>query len=357
MSNNGNEQNITSKFKKRIFSLPTLVSFGMAIIFLYFLATRFELDWGQMWQSIRSMDPWKYLLALALYYTSFIFRGIRWQILSRNAGLDEAAGAKMPGVTQFSQMIIMGWFVNSVAWLRLGDAYRAYALSDKARTRFSWSLGTIFAERIMDMATVFLLIAVGATVYVVTSELTSSGELAIAAAFGLAVLLLAALVIMKFYGTRIARLLPKRFEETYHRFHSGTIGSFRKLPMPFLLSIIGWLLEIARLYFVVQALGMEISLPLVIIAALGHAILSTVPTPGGVGAVEPGLTGLLVLELTRHNAATVAIVDRSITYLSVIVFGGIMFFFWQLAGARAGRLAVSGKTAGGAGETAAADGS
>lgn len=104
------------------------------------------------------------------------------------------------------------------------------------------------------------------------------------------------------------------------------MGSFKsQLPYMLILGLAGWLLEMARLYFVVQALGLDIGLALIPVVALGHAILSTVPTPGGAGAVEPGMIGLLLLSLDRSNAASVAIVDRSITYVSVIVIGGLIF--------------------------------
>ena len=55
-----------------------------------------------------------------------------------------------PSLWKFSQLILIGWFVNSIAWLRLGDAYRAYALSEDSDKKFSWSLGTVFAERMVD---------------------------------------------------------------------------------------------------------------------------------------------------------------------------------------------------------------
>ena len=90
-----------------------------------------------------------------------------------------------------------------------------------------------------------------------------------------------------------------------------------------------------------QALGFDIPLSLVLVAALGHAILSTVPTPGGIGAVEPGVTGLLILGMTRHDAASVALLDRSITYLSVIVIGGIIFLIWNINRSRRKRTPLS----------------
>ena len=319
--------------RQRVFSPYTLLSLAIAIAFLFFLAVRFDLDWEQTWNNIKALDPLLYVLALLLYYLSFAFRGLRWRILSRSAGIEEIPDARTPSAWRYSQLIIIGWFVNSVAWLRLGDAYRAYALSDEARTGFSWSLGTIFGERVMDMIAVFVLIVVGALAFSLTADFSGTVYV-VGAAFVMALALIGVLVVMRGYGPRLARLLPDRLERAYRRFHVGALGSFGELRLPFLLSFIGWILEVGRLYFVVQALDFDVSLSLILIAALGHALLSTVPTPGGVGAVEPGVTGLLVLEMARHDAVSVALVDRSITYLSIIVIGGLVFLAWNLTRSR-----------------------
>ena len=321
--------------RQRVLSPYTLLSLAIAIAFLYFLAVRFDLDWEQTWSNIKDLDPMLYALGLLLYYLSFVFRGVRWRILSRSAGIEEIPDARTPSAWRYSQLIIIGWFVNSVAWLRLGDAYRAYALSDEARTGFSWSLGTIFGERVMDMIAVFVLIVVGALAFSFSLTADSSGTVyVVGAAFVMALALLGVLAVMRGYGPRLARLLPDRLEQAYRRFHDGALGSFGELRLPFLLSFVGWILEVGRLYFVVQALGFDVPLSLILIAALGHALLSTVPTPGGVGAVEPGVTGLLALEMARHDAASVALVDRSITYLSIIVIGGLVFLAWNLTRSR-----------------------
>ncbi len=315
--------------RRRIFSLPTLLSLGVAVAFIIFLATSFDVDWSQTWGNVRGMDPLLYSLALILYYVSFAFRGLRWKVLARNAGKQDGTDAHLPSAFAFSQLIVIGWFVNAVAWLRLGDAYRAYALSEESRGGFSWSLGTVLAERITDMVTVFVLIVVAALAFSATSDSSGSAYIVLAA-FAMSLTLVILLAAMKGFGGRIARFLPGRFGDAYQQFQVGALGSFKQLPVVFLLSLTGWLLEAARLYFVVLALDLSITLPLVLVVALGHAILSTVPTPGGVGAVEPGVTGLLMLGLERHDAVSIALVDRSITYLSVIVLGGLVFLLWQL---------------------------
>ncbi|MDE2768951.1 MAG: flippase-like domain-containing protein, partial [Chloroflexota bacterium] len=55
------------------------------------------------------------------------------------------------------------------------------------------------------------------------------------------------------------------------------------------------------------------------------------PTPGGLGAVEGGLLGLMrLIGVGGGVAGAVAIVDRVITYWSVILTGGLLFVFTRL---------------------------
>ena len=279
------------------------------------------------------MDPWMYAAGLVLYYLSFVFRGMRWRLLARNAGIDKEPGARLPSSLECARLIVIGWFVNAIAWLRLGDAYRAYGLSQDARGSFPKSLGTVLAERALDMGAILAILAVAAVLLTATHRSTTSTYLLVAA-LALAVGVTGLLLLMRFWGVRLAKFLPHRLEQSYHRFHEGTLGSFKNLPALTLLGLIGWSLEIARLYFVIQALDLSISFPLLTVVALGHAILSTVPTPGGVGAVEPGVTGLLVISLDRSDAVAVTLLDRSITYVSVIVIGGLAFALRQVQQAR-----------------------
>ena len=320
----------TDSLRRRVLSLPTLLSFGIAAAFILFLATGVDLDWGETWDNIRSMDPWLYAVAAVLYYISFIFRGARWRILAINAAARrDGEDIRVPSTLGMSQLILIGWFVNSIAWLRLGDAYRAHAFAEDSNSSFSWSLGTVLAERILDMVAVAVIMAISVAAVALTIGFSGSKYILIIPLI-MVVGAIALVGLMVKFGARLAGLLPRRIESAYHRFHEGTLGSFDQLPAVMALGTIGWLLEMGRLYFVLQALGIEIGLPLTAVVALGHAILSTVPTPGGVGAVEPGVTGLLLIKLSRPDAAAAAILDRSITYVSVIAVGGLVFLLRQV---------------------------
>ena len=153
--------------KRKLFSTPSLISFLIAAAFIYFLTHRFDVDWKQTWSNISDIHLGYYLLGLMLYYLSFIFRGIRWKILTQNAEeKDHSNYTSELTITSLSQIVLMGWFVNAVTWLRLGDAYRAYALSQRSGASFPWSLGTILSERVLDMVTVFALLVMGIVIFV-----------------------------------------------------------------------------------------------------------------------------------------------------------------------------------------------
>ena len=151
-------QNIS--LKRRFLSLPSLLPFAVAAVLLLLLMTRFNLDWAATWANIRDINIWLYLAALGMYFASFWFRGRRWQLLARNTGAITGDTGRVPSTLRTSQFILVGWFVNSVMWLRLGDAYRAYLFAKASKGSFSWSLGTIVAERISDIATILVVLVV-----------------------------------------------------------------------------------------------------------------------------------------------------------------------------------------------------
>ena len=71
--------------KKKVLSFPTLMSFLIGGVLIYFLSSRFNLDWSQMFSHIKEMNIFSYVCALFLYYVSFVFRGVRWRVLGLNA--------------------------------------------------------------------------------------------------------------------------------------------------------------------------------------------------------------------------------------------------------------------------------
>ncbi len=340
----------------RVFSVPTLVSLALAGAFLAFLATRLEVDPAATWQQLRSANPLYLLLAVAIHYTTFLFRGLRWKLLLNNAA---APGERQARTLQCARMVLLGWFANSVAWLRLGDAYRAYLYHEDNGAPFVRTVGSIVSERLLDAATVVILLVL-CLPFIVGPGLGLGLGLAwtvTATAAGLLVLLVVAILAVAAFGhdgpatvllTRYTSWLPARFTAwvafRFRQFRDGAIQSLRRVPLAALWGLLGWLAEIARLYLVTQALGLDLSLALVVFLTLANSLLTLVPTPGGIGAVEAGLGGLLkqLTTLSTPAALALVLVDRAISYLSVIVTGAVLFILRWLLGRRGDRRGSTG---------------
>jgi len=97
-----------------------------------------------------------------------------------------------------------------------------------------------------------------------------------------------------------------------------------------------WLLEGMRLLLVFAALNVSVdsitSFPYaaMLFFALGTAVLTTIPlTPGGLGVVQGGLLGVMVLlGLAKNDAGDVVLMDSLLSYYSIAIIG---FFVYLLS--------------------------
>ncbi len=325
---------------RRVFSLPTLLSiaFGLAVIgFLLWRVLDFE--WNEFTAHLIGINWWLFALGVLLYYVSFWFRGWRWRIIYSAAERSAENGARKdsssaPSTLTMSGLILSGWFINSVMFFRIGDAYRGWALSDRTSSQTSTALGTVFAERVQDMAVVLILVVVSAIWVLLVDGFAASGRIVDAAVIVVAIAAVLVLVLfivlaaMNAADERLTRLVPERFRDQYRNFRDGTLNSFRggRIPTQITLGILGWLMEVARFYFVAQAMGLDMAMSIAMFAALANAIMTTIPVPGGLGFVETALVTLLLLTGLNHtDAFTLALLDRSISWLSVVAVGGLVF--------------------------------
>lgn len=300
----------------------------------------FGINLGETWDAVRSANPFYYALAILSYYIAFLLRGWRWQIMVRNIGIDTKAGEKVPSVRSCTEFIMLGWFGNTLTIARLGDAYRSWLLSQETKIGFSRSFGTIVAERMIDVATVAVLLAISVALFIAGIESGERSWILVSLGFttGLFLLALVFLMAMVKFGKRIAVKLPSRFNDIYKLIHDGTMGSFRRLPLLFLISAVLWIIDSFRLLLVLQAVDAQIdmtmiqTLAFILFASLAQSVLTTIPfTPGGLGFVEAGFTGILTPVLNSVSLATaITLLERSITYASIVVFGGILFITRQI---------------------------
>jgi uncharacterized protein (TIRG00374 family) len=318
--------------RRKFLSRQTAISFAVLGGLLALVLARFDVDWGETWDLMLHMNPIWYVAAVLAHYTTFIFRGARWRLLLRSASRKAGVPFEERHALYFGRIILMSWFANSVTFFRMGDAYRAYVYSEDTKSSFPRAAGTVLADRLVDMSVVGTLMGAGLLILMIGGQITPPIIL-VAAAAGLLALIAVGLTGMLLARRLVTLLLPKKLADLYHRFHDGTMGSFGSLHWVFGLGLLGWLSEVGRLLFVIKALDLSVALGLVVFAPMANGLLSAIPlTPGGLGIVETGVSGLLQLELTVELAVAVALVDRTISYLSIIATGGVVFAINQLRG-------------------------
>lgn len=285
---------------------------------------------------------WLFLLAFAIYYSSFPVRALRWKLLLENVGYHKKQGVHLPSFLHINKILYLSWFANVIVPAKLGDIYRAYLLRQEADVSTTRTFGTVLAERILDLIGLLLLF-ISAILISLRGQLPYMLELALRVCLVLVVGLIVGLVVLRVFREQIGRLVPARFREHYVHFQEGTLGSFKRLHLLAPLTLMVWTMESLRFMCVAVAVGLLVGDPLHVFAAalfiaLGESLLTTVPlTSGGVGFVEAGMFAMIWLFVPHTGAAqnlagATILLDRLISLVSVLVFGGILFFFTIVLG-------------------------
>lgn len=107
-------------------------------------------EWYRVGDALQRAD-WRYLLPAGLALFGYLLaRSARWRVLLG------------PGVelTQTFSVINIGYLVSNVLPFRLGDPARAVAIGLDGKVKISTALTTVVVERVLDMLTVVILLAV-----------------------------------------------------------------------------------------------------------------------------------------------------------------------------------------------------
>ncbi len=329
---------------RRLVSWRTIVPLVVVIVFFVLAAQHLslELSVGSIASALVRANVWLFLAAFGVYYCNFPVRTLRWKLLLENVGYRKAQGVHLPGFWQLMKILYLSWFANVVVPAKLGDVYRAYLLRQDADVSISRSFGTVLAERILDLVALLLLF-LSSILISLHGQLPDQLELALRIGLALVLGLMIGLVVLRVYREQIGRLVPARFRAQYVQFQEGTLGSFRRLHLLAPLTVAVWLVESWRFLLVALAAGLLSGDPLHLLTAalfiaLGESLLTTVPlTSGGVGFVEAGMFAMILLftpdTAAAHNtAASAVLLDRLISLVSILLFGGILFLFTMVLG-------------------------
>jgi uncharacterized protein (TIRG00374 family) len=292
---------------------------------------------GEFWEVVKSANYWWILPGIAVYFVGVWVRAWRWHYLLKPI-------KEIPTRTMFP-ITTIGYMGNNIYPARAGEVLRAVILKRREGVPVSASLATIIVERIFDgvvmLAFVFINLPELAKLTGGSGFVGNIQQVAIygTAAFvaALVIFLLAAmfpLVTAKIGQWFIDRVLPARLREKVsgimHRFLDGlaSLRSPLNILMVFVTSVIIWLLETGKYWFVMHAFNFSVSFFALMLMNGIVNLATTLPSaPGYVGTFDaPGIALLGAYNIPQGIAASYTIVLHAALWFPITALGAYYYF-------------------------------
>jgi uncharacterized protein (TIRG00374 family) len=307
---------------------------GVAVsVFFVWLALR-GLELSQVWGYLRTANYWWIVPGIAIYFVAVWARTWRWHYLLRPV--------KTIPLHRLFPIVCIGYFGNNVFPARLGEVFRAIALRATEQVSISTSLATIIIERVFD-GLVMLLFVFLALPFVGSEHIPPIYRTTIILAsvfFGAALLIFLwmamdrarALAVYRFLADRI---IPTRFRSPldgfYERFLAGLdfLRSPRDVLMVFATSVVIWLTETVKYWFVMHAFPFSVSfIGLMLMNGVVNLTTTLPSAPGYIGTFEVGARVLEALGVDYGLAFGYTIVLHAALWFPITLLGA--YYAWRL---------------------------
>ena len=295
-----------------------------------FLAFR-GLHWAEVREAVAEANYVLLAPALALQLVALYLRAQRWAVLfypRRGMRVGNLLGA-----------MNVGYAFNNLLPLRVGEFVRAYLIGEAEKVSAAHALSTIVVERTLDTITVVVFLMV--TLPFIDAPGWARGPVLF---LGLGFLGLAALLAtlsaargraMALVGWGV-RFLPERLRERTERAAEAAIEGFAVLRQPTAVaqaagwSAASWFASALLMFVVLRAFDLDLPLTAGLFVMAATSLGMVVPSsPGYIGVFHAiAIESLVnVFDVDRDRAASYALVQHAILYLTPIVIGAV--FLWR----------------------------
>jgi len=303
---------------------------GISLGFLY-LASR-GLHLQDVWGALKGANYWWLLPGVAVYFLAVWARAWRWHYLLRPV--------KPVSTRTLFPIVTIGYMGNNIYPARAGEVLRAVILKHRAAVSIPASLATIIVERVFDgvvmLAFVFLNLPELARLQADSGFVGNIQALALwgTAAFTGCLVLFLWMAMFPLQANRVVEwlaqhLVPQRFRERLlgltQRFLSGLacLRSPRDSLMIFITSVLIWLLETGKYWFVMHAFPFQVSFfTLMLINGIVN-LATTIPSaPGYIGTFDaPGIAVLSAYGIDKAIAAGYILVLHVALWVPITALG------------------------------------
>jgi uncharacterized protein (TIRG00374 family) len=217
---------------------------------------------------------------------------------------------------------------------KIGEVFKSYLLKEQSGTPISKSAPIVIAERITDFLSLILLSIIGAITFNYGKVLMIT--------IGLLFILLISLISSKKLSYGIIKIFEKfkYFSRISHKIHTAYDSIYRmvkikELIVTIFLSIFAWFFECTGFFIVINGFSFENYVPINIFIATfiyGFATVAGAVTmlPGGLGATDASITGLLMLfNIPKNIAVASTLLIRVATLWFAVIVGIVAVLFYQ----------------------------
>jgi uncharacterized protein (TIRG00374 family) len=310
---------------------------GLVISAVFIYLSLRGLKLSEVWQIMQSARYLWLIPGVAVYFVGVWVRSWRWHYMLRPL-------KKIPTATMFP-IVTIGYMGNNIYPARAGEILRAVILKQREGVPVSASLATVIVERIFDGVVMLGFVFInlpelarlthnsGVIGRMDIRTLALVGSLAFFGA--LLIFLLAAMFprVTERLLDRILPVLPARLREKTRdltlRFLSGleSLRSPLEALMIFTTTVIIWLLETAKYWFVMHAFSFEVSFfGLMLMNGIVNLATTLPSAPGYVGTFDaPGIAVLVAYSVPPEIAAGYTLVLHAALWLPITLLGAYYY--------------------------------
>lgn len=307
-----------------------LLGLLISAAFLYFALSGLQLP--DLWKALRAARYWWILPGVLVYFFAVWARTWRWHYILRPI-------KRIPLVRLFP-LVCIGYMGNNVYPARAGEVIRSYILRRKEDVSMSAGLATVFfVERIFDGVIMLLFVFISLPFTPMETWLRQIVIVSSIAFIG-ALLVFFAVAMRpqwaeKIYTWLIDRLVPERLRASVKgvldRFVEGlqALRSPRDVLMIFVTSLVIWLAETVKYWFVMHAF--DFAVPFYVLMLMNGVMnLATIipSSPGYVGTFDlAGIRVLMSYGIVQTTAAAYTLVLHGALWFPITLLGA--FYMWK----------------------------
>ena len=275
---------------------------GLIFGFVVLLALVFLGDLRQVSQQVLAFRWSLFPLVIGMTLLNYILRFFKWHFYIRQIGV-----RKLPLIA--SARLFVAGFPLAVTPGKVGEALKGVWLNQATGVQTARGVAVVLAERISDGLAMIALSTLGVIAYPQYWPALVSVLAVLLAIIVISQIRSLALGLLEF-GERLPVI--NRFVHHLHEFYEGSFALFRPgvMLLAVSLGIVSWLCEGIGLYLILVGLGIEPGIQVLSVAVFVLSfsiVIGAISTlPGGLGAAEASIAGMLALLLFLPSATAAA---------------------------------------------------